>query len=161
MKQDKARNGPFSKLNKQQQTLIMLDFEGGLSNKEIAPKIGLKNETTVSHWRAREWYQPAYDDYMRLMIKGTIKSAALQTLLNLLHAKSEMARYQASIAILKMAGMFNENDNPDLIAAKVRRANAEAKIAEWKAGELTRTNKATDKTTLVDDIGGMDDGQDD
>ena len=50
-KQDRAINDPFARLNKNQQTLIMLDFEGNHSNKEIAPLIGLKNETTVSHWR--------------------------------------------------------------------------------------------------------------
>ena len=85
------------------------------------------------------------------MIKGTIKMPALQTLLNLLHAKSDGA-VSSVHCNPKMAGMFNENDNPDLIAAKVRRANAEAKIAEWKAGELTGTNQSEDKTTLVDDI---------
>lgn len=47
------------------------------------------------------------------------------------------------------------------MAAEIKRLSAEAKIAEWKAGELTGTNQSEDKTTLVDDIGGMDDGQDD
>ena len=51
-KQDGAINDPFSRLTKAQQTLVRLDFEGGYSNKEIAPKIGLKNETTVSHWHS-------------------------------------------------------------------------------------------------------------
>ena len=72
-----------------------------------------------------------------------------------------MVRLQTAITILKMSGMMSDNSTPELDNAKVRKANAEAKIAEWKAGELTGTNKATDKTTLVDDIGGMDDGQDD
>lgn len=47
------------------------------------------------------------------------------------------------------------------MAAEIKRLSAEAKIAEWKAGELTGTNQSEDKTTLVDDIGGMDDGQND
>ncbi|MBM6754167.1 terminase small subunit [Lactobacillus alvi] len=47
------------------------------------------------------------------------------------------------------------------MAAEIKRLSAEAKIAEWKASELTGTNQSEDKTTLVDDIGGMDDGQDD
>ena len=48
-----------------------------------------------------------------------------------------------------------------IMAEQLRKVKAEADIVEWKANELAGTNKATDKTTLVDDIGGMDDGQDD
>lgn len=43
LNQDRAINDPFSRLTKAQQTLVRLDFEGGHSNKEIAPKIGLLN----------------------------------------------------------------------------------------------------------------------
>lgn len=48
-----------------------------------------------------------------------------------------------------------------LLAAQIKKLQAETEIAEWKRNELTGENKAADKTTLVDDIGGMDDGQDD
>lgn len=48
-----------------------------------------------------------------------------------------------------------------LVAAQIKKLQAETEIAEWKRNELTGENKATDKTTLVDDIGGMDDDQDD
>lgn len=48
-----------------------------------------------------------------------------------------------------------------IMAEQLRKVKAEADIVEWKANELAGTNKAADKTTLVDDIGGMDDGQDD
>lgn len=36
---------------------------------------------------------------------------------------------------------------------------AEAKVVEWKAGELTGKNKAQDQTVLIDDIGGDESGQ--
>ena len=45
-----------------------------------------------------------------------------------------------------------------LVAAQIKKLQAETEIAEWKRNELTGENKAADKTTLVDDIGGMDDG---
>lgn len=48
-----------------------------------------------------------------------------------------------------------------LVAAQIKKLQAETEIAEWKRNELTGENKAADKTTLVDDIGGMDDDQDD
>ena len=48
-----------------------------------------------------------------------------------------------------------------LVAAQIKKLQAETEIAEWKRNELTGENKTADKTTLVDDIGGMDDGQND
>lgn len=132
-KQDGAINDPFSRLTKAQQTLVRLDFEGGHSNKEIAPKIGLKNETTVSHWRKRSWYEPAFNSYASKAIKGKYKSLALRTLIDLLNAKSEMVQLQSATTILKMAGMLSDNDTPELTRAKVRKANADARVAEARA----------------------------
>lgn len=159
-KQDGAINDPFSSLTKAQQTLVRLDFEGGHSNKEIAPKIGLKNETTVSHWRKRPWYEPAFNAYASKAIKGKYKSLALRTLIDLLNAKSEMVKLQAATSVLKLSGMLSDNSTPELDKAKARKASAEADIAEWKRNELTGDNSSRENTTLVDDIGGMSDDDD-
>ena len=156
-KQDGAINDPFSILTKAQQTLVRLDFEGGHSNKEIAPKIGLKNETTVSHWRKRPWYEPAFNAYASKAIKGKYKSLALRTLIDLLNAKSEMVKLQAATSILKLSGMLSDNSTPELDKAKARKASAEADIVEWKRNELTGDNSNRESTTLVDDIGGTND----
>lgn len=156
-KQDGAINDPFSRLTKAQQTLVRLDFEGGHSNKEIAPKIGLKNETTVSHWRKRPWYEPAFNAYASKAIKGKYKSLALRTLIDLLNAKSEMVKLQAATSVLKLSGMLSDNSTPELDKAKARKASAEADIVEWKRNELTGDNSNRESTTLVDDIGGMSD----
>lgn len=156
-KQDGAINDPFSRLTKAQQTLVRLDFEGGHSNKEIAPKIGLKNETTVSHWRKRPWYEPAFNAYASKAIKGKYKSLALRTLIDLLNAKSEMVKLQAATSVLKLSGMLSDNSTPELDKAKARKASAEADIVEWKRNELTGNNSNRESTTLVDDIGGMSD----
>ena len=156
-KQDGAINDPFSSLTKAQQTLVRLDFEGGHSNKEIAPKIGLKNETTVSHWRKRSWYEPAFNAYASKAIKGKYKSLALRTLIELLNAKSEMVKLQAATSVLKLSGMLSDNSTPELDKAKARKASAEADIAEWKRNELTGDNSNRESTILVDDIGGTND----
>lgn len=139
-KQNGAINDPFSKLNKKQQTLIMLDFEGNHSNKEIAPKIGLKNETTVSHWRKRSWYEPAFNAYASRAIKGKYKSLALRTLIGLLDARSEMVKLQAATSILKLSGMLSDNSTPELDKAKVRKANADAGLAEARLKQFDSGN---------------------
>ncbi|MBF0600851.1 helix-turn-helix domain-containing protein [Limosilactobacillus oris] len=150
-KQDGAINDPFSRLTKAQQTLVRLDFEGGHSNKEIAPKIGLKNETTVSHWRKRPWYEPAFNAYASKAIKGKYKSLALRTLIDLLNAKSEMVKLQAATSVLKLSGMLSDSDTPELIQAKVRKANAEADIAEQQAKAYKNNNNLT-KIIFTDDL---------
>lgn len=147
-KQDGAINDPFSRLTKAQQTLVRLDFEGGYSNKEIAPKIGLKNETTVSHWRKRSWYEPAFNAYASKAIKGKYKSLALRTLIDLLNAKSEMVQLQSATTILKMAGMLSDNDTPELTRAKVRKANADARVAEARAKSFEENG--ADVEVLID-----------
>lgn len=139
-KQNGAINDPFSKLNKKQQTLIILDFEGNHSNKEIAPKIGLKNETTVSHWRKRSWYEPAFNAYASRAIKGKYKSLALRTLIDLLDARSEMVKLQAATSILKLSGMLSDNSTPELDKAKVRKANADAGLAEARLKQFDSGN---------------------
>ena len=50
--------------------------------------------------------------------------------------------------------------NDEEIAAQIRKLKAEADITEWKAKELRGDNDSKDKTTLIDDIGGDDDGGD-
>mgnify|MGYP002606291593 FL=1 len=151
-KQDGARNDPFSSLTKAQQTLVILDFEGGHSNKEIAPKLGLKNETTVSHWRKRSWYEPAFNAYASKTVRGKYKSLALRTLIDLLDARSEMVRLQAATSILKLSGMLSDNSTPELDKAKVRKANAEADIAEQKAKLLKNDKTGITKIVFTDDM---------
>lgn len=140
-------NDPFLKLNKYQQTLIRLDFEGNYTNKEIAPKINLKNETTISHWRKSKWYKPAYDAYVNRQINGKIKSKSIRTLVKLLDAKSEMVRYNACVTVLKMCGAFSENSNPLLDKAKLRNLNAKTEILEAKLKQI-QEGKSLDGVTI-------------
>ncbi len=149
-KQNGAINDPFSRLTKAQQTLVRLDFEGGHSNKEIAPKIGLKNETTVSHWRKRSWYEPAFNAYASKAIKGKYKSLALRTLIDLLNAKSEMVKLQAATSVLKLSGMLSENSTPELDKARIRKANADARVAEARAKAME--DNGQDMELLLDKL---------
>lgn len=147
MKKDKKSIlGPFDRLKKSQQTLIRLDFEGNHTNASIASEIGRKNSETVSRWRAQEWYEVGMADYINRQIKTGLKRQALQTTVKLLNANSEMVRLQAATTLLKMAGMLSDNDTPELTRAKIRKANAEADIAERKAEQLT--NNVADDLTI-------------
>lgn len=48
-------------------------------------------------------------------------------------------------------------DDP-IVAAQLKKLQAEADTAIWKRNELTGKNDTNDKTVLIDDIGGIDDG---
>lgn len=50
-------------------------------------------------------------------------------------------------------------DDP-MVAAQLKKLQAEADTAIWKRDELTGKNDTGDKTVLIDDIGGVDDGED-
>lgn len=50
-------------------------------------------------------------------------------------------------------------DDP-MVAAQLKKLQAEADTAIWKRDELTGKNDTDDKTVLIDDIGGIDDGDD-
>lgn len=50
-------------------------------------------------------------------------------------------------------------DDP-MVAAQLKKLQAEADTAIWRRDELTGKNDTGDKTVLIDDIGGIDDGND-
>ena len=50
-------------------------------------------------------------------------------------------------------------DDP-MVAAQLKKLQAEADTAIWKRNELTGKNDTGDKTVLIDDIGGIDNGND-
>ena len=50
-------------------------------------------------------------------------------------------------------------DDP-MVAAQLKKLQAEADTAIWKRNELTGKNDTGDKTVLIDDIGGVDNGND-
>ena len=136
-------------------------IEDDLTDEELGKIVG-RSARTIRNWKNDDLIIAAKEQYLKITAKRKYVPDAMKRLYYLMtNAKSEMVQMQSAVTILKISGIMSDNSTPELDKAKVRRANAEAKIAEWKAGELTGTNNATDKTTLVDDIGGMDDGQDD
>ena len=131
-------------------------FEGNLNDEEIAKSVN-RSRQTLNKWKNDYKFKLAQEQYKGLVVKKDFESKALRELVNLLNAKSEMVRLQTAITILKMSGMISDNSTPELDKAKIRKANAEADIARWRADELTGRNKADDSTVLVDDIGDAED----
>ena len=129
------QNGPFFELDKRRQKAIIMLFEGNLNDEEIAKSVN-RSRQTLNKWKNDYKFKLAQEQYKSLVVKKDFESKALRELVNLLNAKSEMVRLQTAITILKMSGMISENSTPELDKAKIRKANAEADIAEYKAQVL-------------------------
>ena len=126
------QNGPFFELDKRRQKAIIMLFEGNLNDEEIAKSVN-RSRQTLNKWKNDYKFKLAQEQYKSLVVKKDFESKALRELVNLLNAKSEMVRLQTAVTILKMSGMISENSTPELDKAKIRKANAEADIAEYKA----------------------------
>ena len=61
-----------------------------------------------------------------------------------------MVQLQSATTILKMAGMLSDNDTPELTRAKVRKANADARVAEARAKSME--DNGQDVVTALDAI---------
>lgn len=90
------------KLTKRHNIAIELLFEGSLKRHEIAEELKI-SEQTLYNWLKDEDFTRAYDNYVKL-IMGKSSGKALNTMLNLLRARSEMVRFNAAKDILDRGG---------------------------------------------------------
>lgn len=142
-----GQDGPFYKLDKRRQKAVMLLFEDELTDEEIAKSVG-RSRSTLSSWKNEELFKAAQKQYRSLVVKNDYESKALKKLKELLEAKSEMVQLQSATTILKMAGMLSDNDTPELTRAKIRKANADARVAEARAKSLEENG--ADVEVLID-----------
>lgn len=135
----------YYSLPKRQQTAIKLMFSGDLPVEEIGKKVGRKPRT-IREWKNNPRFIEGQREYNYIAVKEYIPEA-ITTLRNImLNSKYEMARITAANSILKLSGMLSDNSTPELDKAKVRKANAEADIAEQKAQQLS--NNVADDLTI-------------
>ena len=148
--------GPFFELDGRRQRAVIAMIEEDLTDEELG-KIVDRTARTVRNWKNDDLIIAAKEQYIKITAKRKYVPDAMKRLYYMINAKSEMVQLQSAITILKMSGMMSDNSTPELDKAKVRKANAEADIARWRADELTGKNKADDSTVLVDDIGDAED----
>lgn len=142
-----GQDGPFYKLDKRRQKAVMLLFEDELTDEEIAKSVQ-RSRSTLNNWKNEELFKAAQKQYQSLVVKNDYESKALKKLKELLEAKSEMVQLQSATTILKMAGMLSDNDTPELTRAKVRKANADARVAEARAKAMEENG--ADVEVLID-----------
>lgn len=144
-----GQSGPFFKLDKRRRKAVRLLFEDELSDEEIAKAVQ-RRRSTLDNWKHDELFRAAQQQYNHLVIKKDFESKALRRLVKLLDAKSEMVQLQAANSILKLSGMLSDNSTPELDRAKIRKANADARVAEARA--KTMEDNGQDIATALDKI---------
>lgn len=133
---DKAgQNGPFYQLDKRRRKAVKLLFEDELTDEQIAKAVQ-RRRSTLDNWKNDELFKAAQQQYNHLVVKKEFESKALRKLVKLLDAKSEMVQLQSANSILKLSGMLSDNSTPELDRAKIRKANADARVAEARAKAL-------------------------
>ena len=135
----------FYSLDKPRRDAIVMLFEDDLSDEQIAENVN-RTRRTLAKWKNDPKFKKGQDAYKHVVIKKDYESNAIRKLNSLLSAKSEMVQLQAANSILKLSGMLSDNSTPELDKAKIRKANAEADIAEQKAQQLS--NNVTDDLTI-------------
>lgn len=136
--------GPFFELDGRKQTAVKSMVEDDLTEEQIG-KLVERTDRTIRNWKNDELFIAAKEQYLKITVKNTYVPKALNHLYYLMiHAKSEMVQMQSAITILKMGGQLSDNSTPELDKAKIRKANADARISEVKANVAERLGSEGD-----------------
>lgn len=135
-KVDKNRqNNAFYSLDKARQNAIVMLFEDELTDKEIAKNVH-RSRATLGKWKNDPKFKRGQQAYKKIIVKDSYENKAIKKLNSLLEAKSEMVQLQSATTILKLSGLLSDNSTPELDAARIRKANADADVSEAKAKQL-------------------------
>ena len=148
-----GQSGPFYQLDKRKRKAVRLLFEDELTDEEIAKAVQ-RRRSTLDNWKHDELFKAAQQQYNHLVVKKNFESKALKKLVDLLDAKSEMVQLQSANSILKLSGMLSDNSTPELDKARIRKANADARVAEARAKALEDNGQdiATALDTIMDKL---------
>lgn len=126
-------SGAFDKLSKKRKDAVRLVFEHNLTNGEIAKKIGV-GESTIRRWKKDPAFIHALHDYSLNKLNNALPLAIQQSYELLENPKtSAMVKFQLIQMLFKYANLLSDNSTPELDKAKIRKANADARVAEARA----------------------------
>ena len=125
--------GAFEKLSKKRQKAVTLVFQRYLTNVEIAEKIGV-GESTIRRWKNEPSFIQALYDYSISKLNSALPLAIQQAYELLENPKtSAMVKFQLIQMLFKYANLLSDNSTPELDRAKIRKANADARVSEARA----------------------------
>lgn len=144
------------------QAAIKAGYANGVSGRENLQKptiksyIDAKMAEIESHKIADA--KEVLEFYTRVLRKEETEEVALSTGAEVVTVEKKPSFKDQITAAKELLKRYPLND--PLVAAQLKKLQAEADTAIWKRDELTGKNDTGDKTTLIDDIGGDDNGGD-
>ena len=145
-----GKNTAFDKLTWQRKLAVIRLFEGK-TLKEVSQEVHC-HINTVENWKSMPQFQQARTEYSIYALSNLLPDA-ISELSNLItDGKSEMVRLQAIQTVMKHANLLSDNSTPELDKAKIRKANAEADIAEQQAKLLKNDKTGITKIVFTDDM---------
>lgn len=142
-----GKDSAFDRLTKKKKIAVIRLFEGA-TLKSISQEIDC-HINTIENWKNNEEFQQARIDYSIYALNHLLPDAvaSLSQLIN--HSKTPaMVRLQAIQTVLKHANLLSNNSTPELDKAKIRKANADARVAEAKAKAMEENGQ--DMEQLLD-----------
>lgn len=144
-----SKDSAFDRLTKKKKIAVIRLFEGA-TLKSISQEINC-HINTIENWKNNEEFQQARIDYSIYALNHLLPDAvaSLSQLIN--HSKTPaMVKLQAIQTVLKHANLLSDNSTPELDAARIRKANADARVAEARAKAMEDNGQDIEK--MVDKI---------
>lgn len=133
MKKDKkTQNKAFISLSKKKRKIVKLLFEDELTDQEIADAVSC-SRSTIARLKRDPIFIQAQQEYAISVLDHALPDSIRELLKLIRNGKSEMVKLQAIQTVMKQAGLFSDNGTPELDAARIRKANADARISEARA----------------------------
>ena len=127
-----GKDSAFDKLTKKKKIAVIRLFEGK-TLKEISQEVNC-HINTIENWKNNEEFQKARIDYSIYALNHLLPDAVASLSSLITQPKTPaMVKLQAIQTVLKHANLLSDNSTPELDKAKIRKANADARVAEARA----------------------------
>lgn len=139
--------GTFLKLTKKRQKAIVMLYEDKETIGEIAKKLNI-TDRAIYKWKKDPAFIQAQNEYAIHVLNSALPDSIRELMKLVQNSKSDMVKLQAIQTVLKHANLLSDNSTPELDKAKIRKANADARVAEAKAKAME--DNGTDVELLLD-----------
>ena len=122
----------FSKLTKKRQKAVVMLFENDKTIEEIAKMLNI-TDRAVYKWKRNPDFIQAQQEYAIFVLNTALPDSISELIKLIRNSKSDMVKLQAIQTVLKHANLLSDNSTPELDKARIRKANADARVAEARA----------------------------
>lgn len=115
-------------------------FENDKTIEEIAKMLNI-TDRAIYKWKNDPLFKQAQQEYA-ISVLDTALPDSVRELMKLINGKKvpAMVKLKAIQTVFKRAGLFSDNGTPELDAARIRKANADADLTEAKVRALQGGN---------------------